>query len=221
MPTKRQGDGRSLERPCIVSHVLAPSRPSAALVMAGGTFGAVATPRDGEARIFMEGTDAPAQRVLMKCSVARLRPGFRARRFAGGSEAGFLAQAGRTAARGCRRSASGRAATGHVRRGHRDIQIHGALLRAVRDGIPVFRARLTLLTRNEDGHPLVLASTDLRNLGTFRPNRTDCRRRSAGHRDGTAASPSSIGSRRRRSSLFAGADRLGPQEGRRGAPADQ
>lgn len=34
-------------------------------------------------------------------------------------------------------------------------------------GIPVFRARLTLLVRNEPGSPLVLVSADLRDLGAF------------------------------------------------------
>ena len=37
-------------------------------------------------------------------------------------------------------------------------------------GVPVFRSRLTLLTRNEAGYPLVLAGVDLRNLGGFRVN---------------------------------------------------
>jgi len=37
----------------------------------------------------------------------------------------------------------------------------------VRDGVPVFRGRLTLLVRNEPGYPLVLASADLRDLGAF------------------------------------------------------
>lgn len=35
-------------------------------------------------------------------------------------------------------------------------------------GIPVFRSSLRLLTRNEPGFPLVLASADLRDLGAFR-----------------------------------------------------
>jgi hypothetical protein len=39
-----------------------------------------------------------------------------------------------------------------------------------RDGIPVFRSRLTLLVRNDPGHPLVLASADLRDVDPgFRP----------------------------------------------------
>ena len=38
-----------------------------------------------------------------------------------------------------------------------------------KDGIPVFRSRLILLVRNEVGYPLVLASSDLRNLGGFTP----------------------------------------------------
>jgi hypothetical protein len=38
-----------------------------------------------------------------------------------------------------------------------------------KDGIPVFRSRLILLVRNEEGYPLVLASADLRNLGEFEP----------------------------------------------------
>lgn len=37
-----------------------------------------------------------------------------------------------------------------------------------RDGIDVYKSRLTLLTRNEPGYPLVLASADLRDIGTFR-----------------------------------------------------
>ena len=36
-----------------------------------------------------------------------------------------------------------------------------------RDGIPVFRSRLTLLVRNEMGYPLVLASSSLNDLGDF------------------------------------------------------
>ena len=39
------------------------------------------------------------------------------------------------------------------------------------DGIPVFRARMMVLVRNEPDHPAVLASTDLRNLGGFEVNR--------------------------------------------------
>ena len=38
----------------------------------------------------------------------------------------------------------------------------------IRDGIPVFRAQLTLLVRNEPGYPLVLASATLRDIGGFR-----------------------------------------------------
>jgi hypothetical protein len=41
-----------------------------------------------------------------------------------------------------------------------------------RDGIPVFRADLRLLTRNEPGYPLVLASSALRDLGDFRVSPT-------------------------------------------------
>lgn len=37
------------------------------------------------------------------------------------------------------------------------------------DGIPVYRADLRLLIRNEPGHPLVLATSGLRDLGAFRP----------------------------------------------------
>jgi len=36
-----------------------------------------------------------------------------------------------------------------------------------KDGIPVFRSRLILLLRNEEGYPLVLASVDLRDLSGF------------------------------------------------------
>jgi hypothetical protein len=36
------------------------------------------------------------------------------------------------------------------------------------DGVPVFRSRLTLLVRNEQDNPLVLAAADLRDLGGFR-----------------------------------------------------
>lgn len=39
----------------------------------------------------------------------------------------------------------------------------------VRDGVPVFRSRLTLLVRNQAGFPLVLANTDVRDLGGFQP----------------------------------------------------
>ncbi|MCK4284138.1 MAG: hypothetical protein KAX44_07460, partial [Candidatus Brocadiae bacterium] len=37
-----------------------------------------------------------------------------------------------------------------------------------KDGIPVFRSELRLLVRNEPGHPLVLASSSLHDLGNFR-----------------------------------------------------
>lgn len=39
-----------------------------------------------------------------------------------------------------------------------------------KDGIPVYRADLRLLFRNEAGYPLVLASSALRDLGDFAPN---------------------------------------------------
>lgn len=38
-----------------------------------------------------------------------------------------------------------------------------------KNGVPVFRARLILLVRNEPGYPLVQVSADLRNLGGFEP----------------------------------------------------
>ncbi len=38
-----------------------------------------------------------------------------------------------------------------------------------KDGIPVFGSRLILLVRNRAQHPLVLVSSDLRNLGDFKP----------------------------------------------------
>lgn len=38
-----------------------------------------------------------------------------------------------------------------------------------KDGIPVFGSRLILLVRNEVGYPLVQVSSDLRNLGGFKP----------------------------------------------------
>jgi hypothetical protein len=37
-----------------------------------------------------------------------------------------------------------------------------------RDGVPVFRADLRLLARNESGYPLVLATSSLKNIGEFR-----------------------------------------------------
>jgi len=40
----------------------------------------------------------------------------------------------------------------------------------VRDGVPVYRSRLILLTRNEPNYPLVLATSDLRDLGAFTVN---------------------------------------------------
>ncbi len=40
--------------------------------------------------------------------------------------------------------------------------------RQVRDGLPVWGTRLSLLVRNEDNHPLVWAGCDLRDLGDFR-----------------------------------------------------
>jgi hypothetical protein len=39
-----------------------------------------------------------------------------------------------------------------------------------RDNIPVFRSDLRLLVRNEDGFPLVLAASSLRDIGAFRPD---------------------------------------------------
>ena len=44
-----------------------------------------------------------------------------------------------------------------------------------KDGIPVFRADLRLLSRNEPGFPLVLAASGLRNLGAFVPDRAKLR----------------------------------------------
>jgi hypothetical protein len=38
-----------------------------------------------------------------------------------------------------------------------------------KDGIPVFRSRLILLLKNEEGYPLVLTSVDLRDLSEFTP----------------------------------------------------
>src|SRR5262249_6086197 len=38
-----------------------------------------------------------------------------------------------------------------------------------RDGVPVFRSYLTLLTRNEANNPLVLASATLHDIGGFHP----------------------------------------------------
>ena len=38
-----------------------------------------------------------------------------------------------------------------------------------KDGIPIFRSRLILLLKNEEGYPLVLASVDLRDLSGFSP----------------------------------------------------
>ena len=44
-----------------------------------------------------------------------------------------------------------------------------------KDGIPVFRADLRLLSRNEPGFPLVLAASALRNLGGFVPDQATLR----------------------------------------------
>lgn len=44
----------------------------------------------------------------------------------------------------------------------------GVYYSQVRDGVPVFRSRLTLLVRNKEDFPLVLASADLRDIGDFR-----------------------------------------------------
>jgi len=49
-----------------------------------------------------------------------------------------------------------------------NYQFTGIYYSQVLDGVPVFRSRLILLTRNEDGYPLVLASADLRNIGRFK-----------------------------------------------------
>lgn len=46
----------------------------------------------------------------------------------------------------------------------------GVNYRQVRDGIPVFRSRMVLTVRNEDGFPLVLANPDVRDLGAFTVN---------------------------------------------------
>ncbi|HWB18724.1 MAG TPA: dockerin type I domain-containing protein [Phycisphaerales bacterium] len=43
----------------------------------------------------------------------------------------------------------------------------GVYYSQVRDNVPVFRSRLTLLSRNVEGAPVVLASSDLRDLGNF------------------------------------------------------
>ena len=47
-----------------------------------------------------------------------------------------------------------------------------------KDGIPVFGSRLIFLVRNEGGYPLVLVSSDLRNLGGFKPQMRPDRRQS-------------------------------------------
>ena len=47
---------------------------------------------------------------------------------------------------------------------HRFTQLR---YRQVRDGVPVFRSGLSLLVRNEPGYPLVLAATDVRDIGDF------------------------------------------------------
>ncbi|MCZ6810978.1 MAG: hypothetical protein O7D97_03150, partial [Planctomycetota bacterium] len=48
-----------------------------------------------------------------------------------------------------------------------EYKFTGVYYSQVKDGIAVFRSRLTLLVRNEPGFPLVLASADLRDLGDF------------------------------------------------------
>ncbi len=48
-----------------------------------------------------------------------------------------------------------------------DYKFTGHYYKQIVDGVPVFRSKLVLLTRNEANNPLVLASSELRNLGGF------------------------------------------------------
>ncbi len=48
-----------------------------------------------------------------------------------------------------------------------------------KNGIPVFRSDVRLLVRNQEGYPLVLVSSGLRDLGTFSPDATPIRFRRA------------------------------------------
>ena len=48
-----------------------------------------------------------------------------------------------------------------------DYRFHVVNYSQYRDGIKVFRSRLTLLVRNEANHPVVLANPDVRQLGNF------------------------------------------------------
>src|ERR1043165_3873328 len=48
----------------------------------------------------------------------------------------------------------------------------GVYYAQVRDGVPVFRGQIMVLARNVSGNPIVLASSDLRDIGTFRANAT-------------------------------------------------
>ncbi|MBL4810636.1 MAG: hypothetical protein JKY43_11335, partial [Phycisphaerales bacterium] len=48
-----------------------------------------------------------------------------------------------------------------------DYKFTGHYYKQIVDGVPVFRSKLVLLTRNEANNPLVLASSELRNLAGF------------------------------------------------------
>ena len=51
-----------------------------------------------------------------------------------------------------------------------DYKFTGHYYKQIVNGLPVFRSKLVLLTRNEANNPLVLASSELRDLGNFTPD---------------------------------------------------
>ena len=76
-----------------------------------------------------------------------------------------------------------------------------------KDGIPVFGSRLILLERNEAGYPLVLVSSDLRNLGGFTPQMGQDRMNpSAGITNARSLSPSLVNFTEPELVIWAGVD---------------
>jgi hypothetical protein len=76
-----------------------------------------------------------------------------------------------------------------------------------KDGVPVFGSRLILLVRNEAGYPLVLVSSDLRNLGGFKPQMgQDKMNPSAGIANARGLSPNLVNFTQPEMMIWAGVD---------------
>jgi hypothetical protein len=76
-----------------------------------------------------------------------------------------------------------------------------------KDGIPVFGSRVVLLVRNEAGYPLVLASSDLKNLGDFKPQTGQVQANpSAGIAKAQSVSPSLVNFTQPKMVIWAGVD---------------